>query len=447
MGLDDRLTEVTVIGAAGKMGSGIVLLLAQEMARLSLQPENEGKIYRLNAVDIDPAGLQGLLQYVHSQGVKAAEKATVSLRQLYANRKDLVENGEIINEFVRKVDSMVWPTTDLKAAANSRLIFEAIVEKLPVKVAVLKQLNEMCPDDTFYYTNTSSIPIGQLDEEVGLGGRIVGVHFYNPPPVQKLVEIIRAKTTTDEAADCVMEIGKRLRKKLIPSADVAGFIGNGHFLRDGLHGLREAEQLAPDHGWAKALYMINRVSQDWLLRPMGIFQLLDYVGVDVFKFIQQVMNQHLDEDLSNATLDRLVELEVLGGQHPDGSQKPGILGYAKGRVGSVYDVEKKEHVSLDPAGWTKEADEWLGALPDGWRPWKGMFTVADQRTALLSHFDQVATMDTNGAAIARRYVAKSREIAQKLVDDGVAASAADVNGVLTSGFFHLYGPINDYCKK
>lgn len=445
MGLDERLTDVTVIGAAGKMGSGIVLLLAQEMARLSLKRSNEGKIFRLNAVDIDPVGLRGLQDYVHTQGVKAAEKSTVALRELYADRADLVENADVIAEFVRKVDAMVWPTTDLNAARDSRIVFEAIVEKLPIKVKVLNQLNEICPNDTFYFTNTSSIPIGLLDDQVGLGGRIVGVHFYNPPAVQKLVEVIRSDSTRDDAVDCVMEIGKRLRKQLIPSADIAGFIGNGHFLRDGLHALREAEKLARSHGWVKAFYMINRISQDWLLRPMGIFQLLDYVGVDVFKFIQTVMNEYLEEDLSNATLDRLVEHGILGGQHSDGSQKPGILGYAKG-VSSVIDVETGEHVQIDRNGWTKEADEWLGALPDGFRPWKGMFAVADRAAALQSHFDQVATMDNSGAEIARRYVQKSRQIGEALVNDGVAADAGDVNGVLLSGFYHLYGPINDYCK-
>ena len=445
MDLDERLTDVTVIGAAGKMGSGIVLLLAQEMARLSLKPENEGKIFRVHAVDIDPIGLRGLQEYVHTQGVKAAEKVTVSLREMYADRADLVENADVIDEYVRRVDAMVWPTTDLNAACDSRIVFEAIVEKLPIKVKVLNQLNEICPEDTFYFTNTSSIPIGLLDEQVGLGGRIVGVHFYNPPAVQKLVEVIRSDGTQDAAVDCVMEIGKRLRKKLILSADVAGFIGNGHFLRDGLHALREAEKLAPEHGFVKALYMMNRISQDWLLRPMGIFQLLDYVGVDVFKFIQQVMNEYLDEDLSNTTLDRLVELGILGGQHSDGSQKAGILGYAKG-VSSVIDIEKGQHVALEAEGWTKEADQWLGSLPDGFRPWKGMFAVADRPAALQSHFDQVATMDNNGAKIARRYVQKSREIGEALVNDGVAANAGDVNGVLMSGFYHLYGPINDYCE-
>ena len=428
------------------MGSGIVLLLAQEMARLSLRPENKDKVFRINAIDISPAALKGLQGYIHTQAVKLAEKSTLELRALYADRADIVENGEHIDAFVTSIESMVWPTTDLNAAAGAELVFEAVLEKIPLKIDILTKLNEICAPNALYFTNTSSVPIGLLDEKVGLGGRIVGVHFYNPPAVQKLVEVISTDKTTDEALETANEIGKRLRKKLIPSNDVAGFIGNGHFLRDGLHALRETERLSKEHGWVKAAYMVNRVSQEWLLRPMGIFQLLDYVGVDVFKFIQTVMDEHLDEELGHPILDRLVELDVLGGQYSSGAQKPGILGYGKGGVESVYDLDKREHVPLDRDGWTKEADEALGPLPDGFKPWKALLWAPNKKEALQSHFDQVATMDNLGAQVARRYVAKSREIGEKLVSDNVAHNGGDVNGVLMSGFFHVYGPINDYCK-
>ena len=446
MDLDQRLTCVTVVGAAGKMGSGIVLLLAQELARLSLLPENKDKLFRVNAIDINPKALRGLQNYIHGQAIKAAEKQTVALRKLYADRADLVENRDIIDEYVATIDSIVWPSTQLEAARGSRIVFEAVLEKIPLKVEVLGKLKTICADDCVYFTNTSSVPIGLLDEQVGLGGRVVGVHFYNPPAVQKLVEVISANNTTQEALDISMEIGKRMRKKLIPSADIAGFIGNGHFLRDGLHALAETTRLAAEHGWVKAAYMVNRVSQDFLVRPMGIFQLLDYVGVDVFKFIQTVMNEYLDEELYHPVLDKLVGLGVLGGQFSSGAQKDGILGYEKGRVASIYDLDQGEYVALDPEGWTKEADEWLGALPEGFRPWKGLARAPDKMEAIAAHFGKVVEMRTNGAEVARAYVKRSREIGEKLVADGVAANADDVNGVLMSGFFHLYGPINDYCK-
>ncbi len=443
--LDERLSLVSVIGAAGKMGSGITLLLAQEMARLSLLPENKGKTFRLNAVDLSPEGLAGLREYVHVQALKAAEKNAVSLRGLYASRQDLVENSEIIEDFVHRVDSVVWPSTDLGAAKGSHLVFEAIVEKIPVKVEVFKQLKTSCAPDAFFLTNTSSVPIGLLDRDAGLDGRIIGYHFYNPPPVQKLVEIIRSPGTRDDVASAATDLGKRLRKTLIPSNDVAGFIGNGHFIRDGMHGLAEVARLAKTHGWVKAAWMVNRVSQDWLVRPMGILQLIDYVGIDVFKFIQDVMDRYLDEKLQDPTIDAMIARKVLGGQNPDGSQKPGFFTYEKGRIVSVYDLEKGAYVAIDPKGWTAEADAVLGALPGGFRPWKALSGAPDRDAGLKAHFAALEKLGKPGAELARAYVRRSREIAKGLVSSGVAARPEDVNGVLTSGFYHLYGPINDFC--
>ncbi len=445
MDLNQRLELVSVVGAAGKMGSGITLLLAQEMVRVSMLPENRDKTFRLIAMDLDPKALRGLQEYVRIQALKAAEKQAVGLRALYADRPELVENGEIIEDFTRRVEQMVWPTTDISAVKGSKLVFEAIVEKIDIKTMVYKQLKELCPD-AFFFTNTSSVPIGLIDSQAGLDGRIIGFHFYNPPPVQKLVEIIRAESTIEELAEVAAEIGKRLRKKLIPSHDVAGFIGNGHFIRDGLHGLRVAADLSAELGWPKAFYAVNRVSQDWLLRPMGIFQLIDYVGIDVFKFIQDVMDRHLDEALADTVIDRFVSLGVLGGQYASGAQKPGFFTYEKGRVTAVYDLEKKEYLSVDGEGWSAEVDTWLGALPEGFRPWKALLRAPDQNEALTAHFAALAEMSNEGANMAVAYLERSRQIGQALVDGGVAYDAEGVNGVLTSGFYHLYGPINDFCR-
>ncbi len=444
MELDQRLAQVAVIGAAGKMGSGITLLLAQELARLSLQPQYKDLPFRLIAVDVSPQALRGLREYVRVQAVKAAEKAAVGLRKLYEDRTDLVENADILKDYAARIESMVWPSTELAAARGANLVFEAIVEKIPVKTQVLKTLSSLAAPDALFFTNTSSVPIGLLDREAGLDGRIIGYHFYNPPPVQKLVEVIRSKGTRPEVAEAAQELGKRLRKTLIPASDVAGFIGNGHFIRDGLHGIAAAQELARTQGWVKAIYMVNRVSQDWLLRPMGIFQLVDYVGIDVFKFIQDVMDSHLDETLTHPVIDKMIAAKVLGGQYPDGSQKPGFLRYEKGRITAVYDLERGDYVPLDPQGWTKEADAYLGALPEGFKPWKALSGSPDRDAAIRRHFETMGSMPTPAAALARAYLERSRQIARRLVESGVAAREEDVNGVLVSGFYHLYGPINDF---
>ena len=446
MKLDDRLTHVAVVGAAGKMGSGITLLMAQEMARLSLLPEHKGKLFRLEAIDLDADNLRGLQDYIHVQAVKAAEKNAVALRAAYADRKDLVENAEIIDHFVRRVESMVWPTTDLAAAKGAHIVFEAIVENVPVKVRVLEKLRDICDPDAFFFTNTSSVPIRLLDVEAGLSGRIMGVHFYNPPPVQKLVETIRSETTRDDVAQAVAEIGKRLKKTLIPSADIAGFIGNGHFIRDGHHAIDTAEKLSETYGWPSAVWMMNRVTQDWLLRPMGIFQLIDYVGVDVFQFIEEVMDRYLDEPMTDAIISMMTELHALGGQRNDGSQKPGFFAYERGRIHGVFDPASRTYLPLDFSGWTAAADRALGDLHPGFRPWKTLLHAPDRESALEAHFDAIAKMNTLGATLARDHHRHSMDIAEGLVASGVAATIENVNDVLTSGFYHLYGPINDYLE-
>jgi len=255
-----------------------------------------------------------------------------------------------------------------------------VFENEKLKLDLLGQAKKAAHPDAWYLTNTSSIPIGGLDTKLELGGRIVGYHFYNPPAVQKLLELITSDQTLPGLKDAGEVLAKRLGKKVFPANDIAGFIGNGHFMRDGLHAIAEADRLRAGGDWAPGLYKMNRVSQEWLLRPMGIFQLIDYVGVDVTRMILGVM----------------------------------------------------------------DTDQDLGALPDGYRPWKALLMDRGKGARLESHFAALRASETEGATLAVRYLAASKVIGEQLVSDGVALGPDDVNGVLTNGFYHLYGPINDY---
>ena len=107
MEYSSRLQNVTVLGAAGKMGSGILLLTALEIAGQMLKPENNGKTFVLHAVDLAPAGLSGLRKYLKSQVQKSAEKNVVLLRKTYAERADLIENSDIIDAYVDDVMSII----------------------------------------------------------------------------------------------------------------------------------------------------------------------------------------------------------------------------------------------------------------------------------------------------------------------------------------------------
>ncbi|MBD3334762.1 MAG: hypothetical protein GF355_04545 [Candidatus Eisenbacteria bacterium] len=444
MDLAERYQKVGVIGAAGKMGSGITLLLSQQMAERHLAPAGRGKPFMLVAMDVSEEGLHGLRGYLRGQLRRAAEKAAVGLRQLYSDREDLVENAEIIDDFIDEALGLVWFTTDLNSLKDCRMVFEAIAENIDLKVSIYSKLNEITKSDTWFFTNTSSIPIGLLNKEAGLGGRLIGYHFYNPPAVQKLLELIVPEGADEDAAQAGRAIARDLRKKVIPANDIAGFIGNGHFIRDGLHGIREMEGLAKEHGFAKAVYMVNRVSQDWLIRPMGIFQLIDYVGVDVFQCILSVMNRFIeDEDLHSDLIDTLMEKGVRGGQKADGSQKDGILQYAKGRPAGVYDLEKESYTALDES-FTSGPDELLGGVPEGHAPWRGLLLDPDKGAKLAAYFDKLKAHEGLGSRLAVAYLKRSKEIGEHLVSSGVADTAEDVNGVLMNGFYHLYGPINDY---
>ncbi|MFW6131693.1 MAG: 3-hydroxyacyl-CoA dehydrogenase family protein [Candidatus Aminicenantaceae bacterium] len=441
--LDELMENVTVLGAAGKMGSGIALLLAQEMAKLKIK--NPDKSYHLYIVDVSEQALDGLLGYLRAQATKAAEKGCVMLRELYKDRKDLVENFDIINQFTIDTMKVLRPSTVLESSKKSNMVFEAILEDEDAKINILKQMNSICSPETYYLTNTSSIPIHFLDEKAGLDGRIIGYHFYNPPAVQKLAELISAQSTKKELVELSYELAKRLRKKIVPSNDIAGFIGNGHFMRDILHAIDETNNLSDTFSLVEAIYAMNKISQDYLVRPMGIFQLMDYVGVDVCQLIMKVMTKHIEGvSLENSLINRLREKGVNGGQYPDGRQKDGFLKYEKNRPSGVYDIENEKYIMFDPEGWTKKVDSKLGPLPENWAPWRKLLRDPKRDEKLKSFFDNLKKMDTLGASLAKNYFHRSKEIGENLVKDGVAQSEEDVNTVMKSGFFHLYGPINDY---
>lgn len=445
MTYDERLQNVSVLGAAGKMGSGILLLTAIEMADLSLKPENKGKTFVLNAIDVSPAGLSGLMNYLRDQVRKAAEKKTVLLRQLYADRDDLVENYEIIDEYIFDVLNIVRPVTHLEAAYHSTLIFEAVSENRDLKVKLLSSIDKNNANQPWYFTNTSSVPINLIEAEAGLKGRVLGFHFYNPPAIQRLVEVIVTPDTTEKVIAFAHQYAKNLRKIVVPSNDFAGFIGNGHFMRDALHGIKEAEELTAENDFPlyKAIYMVNKVTQDYLVRPMGIFQLIDYVGIDVVQFILNVMNPFVtDENLHSELLDKMMLQGVKGGQHSSGAQKDGFLKYKGGRMVAVWDIHKQEYVDLEK--FQEECDEMLGDLPDSQVNWKNIMRDRDKETKLINFFNDLKTLDALGAAIAIDYGKRSKEIGLKLVSDNVADQIDHVNTVMLTGFYHAYGPINEY---
>jgi 3-hydroxyacyl-CoA dehydrogenase len=446
MNYSERLQNVAVLGAAGKMGSGILLLTAVEMADLSLLPENSDKTFVLNAIDLSDKGLAGLRDYLRVQVQKLAEKNTIQLRKVYAHRADLIENGQIIEQYVYDVLSIVRTTNRIEAAYDAKLVFEAASENPDLKVSLFSRIDQNNGNNPWFFTNTSSIPISYLEDKANLKGRIIGFHFYNPPAIQKLVELIITQNTFDDVNAFALEYAQKLRKVVVKSQDKAGFIGNGHFMRDILHAVGETEKLSNSLSFAQAVYIINKVTQEYLVRPMGIFQLIDYVGIDVCAFIMNVMDPYVEnESIHSPLLHKLLENNVKGGQFSDGSQKDGVLKYQKGNIVSVFDIQQNDYIPVNEVA--ASVTDFFAPAPTACPLWKDVVKLREPDKLLAPFFGELSKNQSKAAVLAMEYGRKSKAIGQGLVDRNVAYSAKDVNTVLTTGFFHAYGPVNEYFNQ
>ncbi len=454
---EERMRAVAVLGAAGKMGSGIAWVVLKAMADLDGRGNGVPGSGQFDLVLIDsrsdaaPA-FKRLREYLRGQLLKAAEKSIGKLREWAQDRPDLIENGEIIQAYVDGAMSILRCESDPAGAKGARLVFEAVFENLELKRDLYARLKGLCAPDTVFLSNTSSIPISLLDRSVGLDGRILGFHFYNPPAVQKLVEMISASQTRPETIALGRELGKVFGKIIVPSNDMAGFIGNGHFIRELLFAFTKYRELRALHGDAEALVLVNRATQDFLIRPMGVFQLLDYVGLDVFSMILEVMRKHAlpeaagDALFADADLDAWLAAGVRGGQLGSGEQQDGLFRYELNKIAGVMDPASLAsgkgitYVTLAGTDLFGKAVDSLGPLPAGHSPWSAMAKDPNKQAKLAGYLDALKRAPGLGARLGREFLDHSHTVGEALVRTGVAASAGDVSKVLMNGFFHLHGP-------
>ena len=438
MDLDTALKSVAVIGAGGKMGSGIALLLLQEIARLeALQTANlAGGAYKLELMDMSRESLDHLKNYLRVHLKKYAEKNIIKLRSYFSKNPALVSNEEIVSYFVDKSLEIAHFGTDLSSCKNVNLIFEAILEDVEVKAHVLRSISTDSSGQSFYFTNTSSIPIQLLSEKSKIEKRLVGFHFYNPPPIQKLLEIIIPESIDPNLSEMAVELSKRLNKTLVYSNDRAGFIGNGHFIREMVFAFSLVHEKLKEFPLSNAIGMMNQVTKDFLVRPMGIFQLIDYIGIDVCQRIAQIMASCLSDDsLREPLLDRMVAEGVIGGQYSDGTQKDGFFKYVDSKMEGIYSLEDHRYIPIAKLDFKK-----LGPLPEGHISWKKIHEDPHSKEKLFHYFDHLFSSSSLGAKLAITYLEKSLKIAELLVDEKVARSLQDVETVLKLGFYHAYSP-------
>jgi len=181
-------------------------------------------------------------------------------------------------------------TTDLADLADRDLVVEAIVEDMDVKNELFSALDELCGPDTIFASNTSSLPITDMAAGTSRPDRVVGLHFFNPVPVMKLVEVVRTIATSDEAFDAAFAFAGALGKDPITAKDNSGFVVNLLLVPYMLDAIRQLERgVASIEDMDKAMTL-------GLGYPMGPFVLCDFVGIDTLYRISEIMFDEYREE-------------------------------------------------------------------------------------------------------------------------------------------------------
>jgi 3-hydroxybutyryl-CoA dehydrogenase len=246
------MKNITVIGS-GTMGNGIAHVFAQHG-------------YSVSLVDISEQALQKALATIAKNLDRQVTKGTLT----EADKTATLNN---IKTFTKLEDG----------AKNADLAVEAASENVKIKLDIFKQLDEICPANTILASNTSSISITQIAAVTKRADKVIGMHFMNPVPVMKLIEVIRGYSTSNEVCSAIMELSKKLKKVPTEVNDYPGFVANKILmpmineaiitLYEGVAGVEE----------------IDTVMKLGMAHPMGPLQLADFIGLDVCLNIMRVL--------------------------------------------------------------------------------------------------------------------------------------------------------------
>jgi len=194
-----------------------------------------------------------------------------------------VEKGKVAPERMKEVLGRLQGTTQLSALSGCDFVIEAVVENIETKREVYQALDAACPAHAIFASNTSSLSITEMAACTKRGDRFVGLHFFNPVPLMKLVEVVRSPLTSAESFEKAVEFGKSLGKTPIRATDKTGFIVNRllvPYLLDAIRALEEGVGSIPD---------IDEGMRLGCGHPMGPLTLLDFVGLDTTYYIADIM--------------------------------------------------------------------------------------------------------------------------------------------------------------
>jgi 3-hydroxybutyryl-CoA dehydrogenase len=246
------MQKISVIGA-GTMGNGIAHVFAM-------------KGFTVNLVDVSEEALKKAVATITKNLDRMVTKGTISQEDKVATLNNLNTN------------------TSIHSCKDDDLVIEAATENVGIKLKIFQQLEEICKKETILASNTSSISITKIGAVTKRADKVIGMHFMNPVPVMKLVEVIKGYATSDETLNAIMDISYKLGKSPVEVNDYPGFVANRilmpmineaiYTLFEGVAGVEE----------------IDTVMKLGMSHPMGPLQLADFIGLDVCLAILKVLH-------------------------------------------------------------------------------------------------------------------------------------------------------------
>ncbi|WJV19206.1 3-hydroxybutyryl-CoA dehydrogenase [Rossellomorea marisflavi] len=252
------IQKVMVIGA-GQMGSGIAQVCAQAGYDVTLN-------------DLKGEFVERGLSSIGKNLARAVEKGRMS-----ADEKD-------------QVTGRLSSSTDLHDAKGVDLVIEAAIENMDIKKKIFAQLDEIAQEHTILATNTSSLPITEIAAATNRPQQVIGMHFMNPVPVMKLVEIIRGLATTDEVYAAIEDMTNKLHKTPVEVEDFPGFVANRilmPMINEAVYTLYEGVASKED---------IDSVMKLGMNHPMGPLTLADFIGLDTCLYIMETLHEGFGDD-------------------------------------------------------------------------------------------------------------------------------------------------------
>ena len=285
------MKKISIIGA-GTMGNGIAQVFAMNN-------------YHVNLIDLNSNSLSKGINSIMTNLDRMIKRDIISSDQKTATLDNIITAMEI------------------NSAESSDLVIEAVTENVEIKLKLFKQLDQICSKETILATNTSSISITEIAASTNRPEKVIGMHFMNPVPIMRLIEVIRGRKTSDETTKSIIKISETIKKIAIEVNDYPGFIAN----RILLPMINEAIE-ALNTGVAKA-NNIDSIMKIGMGYPMGPLQLADFIGLDVCLSILEVMHEGF-KDSKYAPSELLVNMV-----------KSGKLGVKSGEGFYDYSESKK----------------------------------------------------------------------------------------------------------